>query len=195
VTARHRLGIAVAVLAALLTAGLLLVPGADPAPPAAAPTSSSGVPAVSAQAPVEVRIPALDARSSLVPLGVDADGTAEVPPIDQPLQAGWYRYGPAPGDVGPAVLLGHVDGGGRPGIFHRLAELTAGDLVEVTRPDLTTATFTVRRVDRVAKRDFPTDAVYGETATPQLRLITCGGVFDQATGDYEDNVIVYADLA
>ncbi|MEU4741804.1 class F sortase [Actinosynnema sp. NPDC023658] len=193
-TARHRLWVAVAVLAALLTAGLLLVPGDDPAPQAAAPTSTSATPAVSGQAPVEVRIPAIDARSSLVPLGVNADGTVEVPPVDQPLQAGWYRHGPAPGDVGPAVLLGHVDGGGRPGVFHRLSELTAGDLVEVTRHDLTAATFTVRRVDRVAKRDFPTDAVYGETATPQLRLITCGGAFDQATGDYEDNVIVYAEL-
>ncbi|MCG8915889.1 class F sortase [Actinokineospora sp. PR83] len=149
---------------------------------------------MSAAAPVEVNIPALGARSSLIPLGLNPDGTAEVPPLDHPAQAGWYKHGPAPGDPGPAVLLGHVDGHSLPGIFHDLATLTPGDRVEVTRNDRSTAAFTVRRVDRVAKTDFPTDAVYGETDDPQLRLITCGGAFDRATGNYEDNVIVYADL-
>ncbi|GAA1302346.1 class F sortase [Saccharothrix xinjiangensis] len=199
-TARKRAIIAAAaaalLIAGLLTTGLLLSPGDDgPTGQAAGHPTAAEPPAVSAAAPVEVRIPALGARSSLIPLGLNTDGTAEVPPLEQPLQAGWYKHGPAPGDPGPAVLLGHVDGHGRPGIFHDLAELKSGDRVEVTRHDDTTATFTVSRVDRVAKDHFPTDAVYGETTTPQLRLITCGGAFDPATGDYRDNVIAYADLA
>ncbi|MFT7835791.1 class F sortase [Saccharothrix sp. BKS2] len=200
-TARKRAVVAAAaaalLIAGLLTTRLLRPPGDDD------PTTGQAVgqpataapPAVSAAAPVEVHILALGARSTLIPLGLNADGTAEVPPLEQPLQAGWYKHGPAPGDPGPAVLLGHVDGHGRPGIFHDLAELRPGDRVEVTRHDHTTAAFTVSRVDRVAKDHFPTEAVYGETTTPQLRLITCGGAFDPATGDYRDNVIAYADLA
>ncbi|MGM1058410.1 sortase domain-containing protein [Saccharothrix sp. Mg75] len=117
--------------------------------------------------------------------------TAEVPSLDQPLQAGWYKHGPAPGDTGPTVLLGH----GRPGIFHDLAKLNPGDRFEVIHHDDTTATFAISRVDRGPNDHFPTDAVYCETTTPRMRLISCGGAFDPATGDYRDNVIVYADLA
>ncbi|MDQ2586652.1 class F sortase [Saccharothrix yanglingensis] len=182
-------------IAGLSTARLLWSPGDDgPTGHTVGQPAAASPPAVSDAVPVEVRIPALGARSSLVPLGLDADGTAEVPPLDRPLQAGWYKHGPAPGDTGPAVLLGHVDGRGEPGIFHDLAKLVPGDRVEVVRHDRTTATFTVRRVDRVPKDRFPTDTVYGETATPQLRLITCGGAFDPSSGDYRDNVIAYADL-
>ncbi|SDP80295.1 class F sortase [Lentzea jiangxiensis] len=189
---RHAVIPAAALLIAGLLAAGLLLPSGDDGPtgqPVTAPP-----PAMSATAPAEVRIPALGARSTLIPLGLNPDGTAEVPPLDQPLQAGWYKHGPAPGDTGPAVLLGHVDGHGRPGIFHDLAKLKSGDRVEVARYDNSTATFTISRVDRVPKDRFPTGSVYGETTTPQLRLITCGGVFDPATGDYRDNVIAYADL-
>jgi len=182
-----------ALVAGLFTAGLLWSPDVIGGHPVGRTTATP--PAVSAAAPVEVHIPALGARSSLIPLGLNPDGTAEVPSLDRPAQAGWYKHGPAPGDPGPAVLLGHVDGHGVPGIFHDLATLTPGDRVEVTRHDRSTAAFTVRRVDRVAKTEFPTEAVYGETANPQLRLITCGGAFDRATGNYADNVVVYADLA
>ncbi|WP_329791377.1 class F sortase [Lentzea sp. DG1S-22] len=192
-TAREHAVIPAAALlvAGLLAAGLLLPSGDDG--PTGQPVTAQP-PAMSATAPAEVRIPALGARSTLIPLGLNPDGTAEVPPLDQPLQAGWYKHGPAPGDTGPAVLLGHVDGHGRPGIFHDLAKLKSGDRVEVARYDNSTATFTISRVDRVPKDRFPTDSVYGETTTPQLRLITCGGVFDPTTGDYRDNVIAYADL-
>lgn len=182
-------------IAGLVAAGLLMPPGDEPTPQAAGEPTAAASPAVTTAAPVEVRIPTLGVRSSLVPLGLNTDGTAEVPPLERPLQAGWYKHGPAPGDNGPAVLLGHVDGRGEPGIFRDLAKLVPGDRVEVTRHDGTTATFAIRRVDRVAKDHFPTDAVYGETTAPQLRLITCGGAFDQTTGGYRDNVIAYADLA
>ncbi|MGZ3144478.1 class F sortase [Lentzea chajnantorensis] len=198
-TARKRALIAATaaalLIAGLLAAGLLLPSGDDgPAAQPAAQPAAAQPPTTSAAAPVEVRIPALGARSTLIPLGLNPDGTAEVPPLDQPLQAGWYKHGPAPGDTGPAVLLGHVDGHGQPGIFHDLAKLKSGDRVEVVRHDTSTATFAISRVDRVPKDRFPTDTVYGETTTPQLRLITCGGAFDSATGDYGDNVIAYADL-
>jgi hypothetical protein len=144
--------------------------------------------------PERLRIAAIDATSTLVPLGLNADGTVEVPALDQPRQAGWYRYGPTPGELGPSVLLGHVNAYGVPGVFVRLAELVPGDEVLIDRADGRTAVFTVTEVDQVAKTDFPTEAVYGDTATAELRLITCGGELDRQRHSYRDNIIVHAVL-
>ncbi|MFJ8913486.1 class F sortase [Amycolatopsis sp. NPDC102389] len=144
--------------------------------------------------PVSIDVPKIEAKSSLIPLGLNADNTVEVPPVTQPLQAGWYENGPTPGEVGPSVILGHVDGNKQKGIFFRLKELAPGDKVSIARKDGTTAEFAVTKVERVAKDKFPTDAVYGDTAEPELRLITCGGVFDKASRNYLDNIIVFARL-
>ena len=157
----------------------------DPPPPANTSSTATAEPA-------EVRIPKIDAVSSLVPLGLNADRTVQVPPVDTPEQAGWFTGAPRPGDRGPAVLLGHVNGGGQAGIFARLAELDPGDEVLVERADGSTVRFTVRRVDQVPKTEFPTDEVYGDTDGPELRLITCGGSFDEGADSYRDNIIVYA---
>ncbi len=144
--------------------------------------------------PVSIDVPKIGAKSTLVPLGLNADNTVEVPPVTQPMQAGWYVNGPTPGEVGPSVVLGHVDGNKQPGIFFRLRELAPGDKVSVARKDGKTAEFAVTKVERVAKDKFPTDAVYGDTTAPELRLITCGGVFDKASHNYLDNIIVFARL-
>ncbi|WP_414935744.1 class F sortase [Amycolatopsis sp. cmx-11-51] len=144
--------------------------------------------------PVSIDVPKIEAKSSLVPLGLNADNTVEVPPVTQPMQAGWYVNGPTPGEVGPSVILGHVDGNKQKGIFFRLKELAPGDKVSIARKDGTTAEFAVTKVERVAKDKFPTDAVYGDTTEPELRLITCGGVFDKASHNYLDNIIVFARL-
>ena len=151
------------------------------------------VPVVSV--PVAVRIPKIGAQSSLVQLGLNPDGSVQVPPVSDPMQAGWYAGGVAPGEVGPAVLLGHVDGDQREGIFFRLHELAPGDDVFVTRKDGVVLHFTVTAKTEVPKDAFPTEAVYGKTATPELRLITCGGSFDAAAHSYVDNIVVYATLA
>lgn len=144
--------------------------------------------------PNSIAIPRIGAKSSLVPLGLRGDGSVEVPPVSEPMQAGWYRNGPTPGELGPAVVLGHVDGNHKQGIFARLDELAAGDKVTINRQDGSTARFRVREVDKVPKQRFPTESVYGNTEKPELRLITCGGSFDYAEHSYRDNVIVYAEL-
>ncbi|MGW5740529.1 class F sortase [Amycolatopsis sp. NPDC003861] len=139
-------------------------------------------------------IPRIGAQSTLVPLGLNPDGTLEVPPVSRPMQAGWYALGPTPGENGPAVIVGHVDGNRQKGVFYRLRELVPGDPVLVARKDGTTLTFVVSRVDKVDKDEFPSDAVYGDTPDPQLRLITCGGSFDRTVHSYRDNIIAYAKL-
>lgn len=165
-----------------------------PVTPSAEPEGEAAADGMPKADPVSIDVPKIEAKSSLVPLGLNADNTVEVPPVTKPMQAGWYVNGPTPGEVGPSVILGHVDGNKQKGIFFRLKELAPGDKVSIARKDGTTAEFAVTKVERVAKDKFPTDAVYGDTTEPELRLITCGGVFDKTSHNYLDNIIVFARL-
>jgi hypothetical protein len=142
--------------------------------------------------PAEISIPRLGVRSRLVDLGVDAKGAMDVP--QDAALAGWYTLGPTPGALGPAVITGHVDMNGKPAVFYRLGTLRVGDRVWVSRADGRTAIFSVTRVAKYAKSDFPTDLVFGSIDHAGLRLITCGGAFDQSIQHYTDNVVVFAKL-
>ncbi|WP_244894090.1 class F sortase [Planobispora rosea] len=175
-----------------------LEPVAD-LPGSAAPDAAAAPPAKAADvlprsAPVRLHIPKIKLSAPLMALGVDGDGVVQVPPLNRPQLAGWYRHGPTPGEIGPAVILGHVDTTTGPAVFARLHELAAGDLITVTRKDGRRATFTVQWLTTVAKTRFPTRRVYGPLEYAGLRLITCGGSFDHGTRSYTDNMIVYARL-
>jgi hypothetical protein len=159
---------------------------------AAAVTPVAVVRRLPASPPTAVRIPALGVTSAVMELGLERNGAMEVPPGAYPV--GWYDRSPTPGQLGPAVLAGHVDWEGEPGAFAGLDELLPGDTVEVDRADGSTAVFLVDRVEEHDKDAFPSDAVYGDLDHAGLRLITCGGAFDRETGDYVDNVIVFAHL-
>jgi sortase (surface protein transpeptidase) len=143
--------------------------------------------------PASLAIPSIGVETELEHLAVRDDGT--LAPPDDFGRAGWFSEGPAPGERGPAVIVGHVDSRDGPAVFHRLAELRAGDLVEVTRIDGTTMRFAVTDTFEATKDAFPTDAVYGPTAGPALRLVTCTGAFDRGSRHYVSNLIVYADPA
>jgi sortase family protein len=142
--------------------------------------------------PVRLEIPGIGVSTALERLGRARDRTVEVP-SDWHV-AGWYAGGPRPGDPGSAVVLGHVDSRTGPAVFYRLGELRPGDRVEIVRADGSRAVFRVDRTEVYAKTRFPTADVYYPTLTPMLRLVTCGGPFDQATGHYRDNLIVFATL-
>jgi hypothetical protein len=182
-------------LGLLLLAGCSTEPRQVTGPPPTVASSASPSPGLAPSEPTEIDIPKIAAHSTLVPLGLQPDGTIQVPPVSTPLQAGWYSYGPTPGEIGPAVVLGHVDGNRQKGIFYRLKELTPGDRISVSRKDGSTAVFVVRKVDQVDKDAFPENLVYGNTSDAELRLITCGGSFDRTAHSYVDNVIVFAELA
>jgi sortase (surface protein transpeptidase) len=163
-------------------------PPAVAAPPAPVVLDSRVAPAV--VPPARLTIPAIGLDTPLTQIGVDAAG-ALMPPTDF-TQAGWFAAGPAPGEVGPAVLAGHVDNRSGPAVFFRLEELTPGDEVLVTRSDGQTVRFTVTRVAAYPKSAFATAEVYGPTPGAELRLITCGGTFDRSRRSYTDNVVVFA---
>jgi sortase (surface protein transpeptidase) len=142
--------------------------------------------------PVSLTIPAIGVQTSLIHLGLEADGTLQVPSTTA--VAGWYTGSPRPGAVGAAVIAGHVDSYLGPGVFFELRELRPGEPVYVKRADGSVAEFKVTAVRQYLKTQFPTAAVYGAVPDSELRLITCGGTFDPATGHYLSNVIVDAVL-
>lgn len=140
--------------------------------------------------PVRLRIPAIDVDTGLESLGLAPDTSIEVP--SEPGVAGWWERGPRPGQVGPAVILGHVDSKTGPAVFFRLRWLQRGDEVLVDRADGSTARFVVSRQGKYTKVAFPSDLVYYPTLDPELRLVTCGGTIDRATGHYSENLVVFA---
>ncbi len=169
-------------------------PGPNVVQEASGPAVDSGSdPAsITAPRPVRLAIPAIEVDSDLMNLGLDSNGALEVPPGGFP--AGWYSGSPVPGELGPAVIAGHVDWGGEPGVFFRLHELAPGDEIVADRTDGLTEVFRVASVERYAKAAFPTARVYGNIDHPGLRLITCGGEFDTSVHSYRDNTVVFADL-
>jgi len=166
--------------------------------PIPAPTEQRVLPASvstgqQAARPTWLNIPSLGIRTKLIHLGVNSNGTLQVP--KRTTVAGWYTGSPRPGTVGSAVIAGHVDSRTGPGIFFWLRTLHRGDRIYVGRADGTMAVFTVTRVKKFAKDEFPTAAVYGSVPDAELRLITCGGIFDPSLGSYLSNVVVFARLA
>jgi hypothetical protein len=149
-------------------------------------------PVLPAAEPISISIPRLHVGSRTIRLGMDDHGAMQVP-VD-PATAGWYRLGPTPGELGPAVIAGHVTWNQVPGVFYRLAELRRGDLVKVAREDDRVAVFEVTHVARFDKSEFPTRAVFGGTDHAGLRLITCGGQLDRSSHRYRENVVAFATL-
>ncbi len=144
-----------------------------------------------ASEPARLEIPALDVDVDVMDLGLTDRGVLEVPQGAYP--AGWYTGSPTPGELGPAIVAGHVTWNGTDGVFLRLHELARGDHVLVTRTDGSVADFTVSETEQYAKDAFPTATVYGDIDHAGLRLITCGGL-DPDSGVFEDNVVVFAEL-
>jgi sortase (surface protein transpeptidase) len=179
-------------------------PGVRPAPVEAATSRAPMMPAPTAPIvaapqpapprpvapPESLTIPQIAVSTRLVTLGITSQGAVQVPATTA--VAGWYTHSPRPGAVGPAVILGHIDSDRGPGVFFRLAELRSGDRIYVRRADGSTAAFQVTQVQAYQKDQFPTESVYGPTPDSELRLITCGGAFDSASGHYLSNIVVYA---
>jgi hypothetical protein len=152
-------------------------------------------PWLSRSLPVSVDIPAIGVNSRLLRLGVNADGSMQVPPLTTSADlAAWYKYSATPGQMGASVIEGHVDSNRGPAVFFRLGSLRPGDAVDVTLADGITAIFRVTGVREYLKSNFPAKSIYGAPGYAGLRLITCGGTFDYATGHYLSSTVVFASL-
>jgi hypothetical protein len=199
---------------ALLGYALVDQTGAPPAPapaPSATPAAAAAAaaagpppppgraaeagPIATSSPPATLRIPAIRVDSPVDQVGLNPDRTMEVPAEGTPGydHAAWFRYSVTPGRQGPSVIIGHVDSAeAGPSVFFELGRLRPGERAEVVRADGVTVTFEVTEVAVYPKDAFPTDRVYGPTAGPELRLITCGGSFDSGAGSYRDNTVVFA---
>lgn len=166
------------------------------APATVSPSSERSLPTPQPR-PVRIKAPAIDIDGEVMidGLGLDASGGHAEPPMNQPQLASWYNLGPRPGERGPSVILGHVNGGGQQGVFATLHRAQVGTRVFVEREDGSQAEFEIYRIEKeVLKTNFPADEVYGPTAGSEIRLITCGGELDRAVGHYRSNVIAWAKL-
>lgn len=157
------------------------------------PTSEpkwSEVPETRGLDPANIRIPSIGVDAEVIDLGLNPDGTLEVP--DNFANTGWFSKGPQPGKYGASVIAGHIDSTDGPAVFFRLDELVEGDQVIVESPEGDTVTFQIETVEQFDKDEFPTERVYSFTREPTLRLVTCGGPFNDTIGHYEDNIIAFA---
>ncbi|ADG73389.1 peptidase C60 sortase A and B [Cellulomonas flavigena DSM 20109] len=170
-----------------------------PPPPGPAvpdvPVVDAGLDALPAPAPAPVRVavPDLGIDMPVDAVGVEDDGTMEIP--EDADRAGWYRYGPAPATPeGATVVAAHVDSWTTGiGPFSRLRDVAVGARVEVTTADGTVHAYVVREVTQVPKTDAPVAQWFDRTGAPRIVLVTCGGAFDREVGHYADNVAVTAD--
>lgn len=149
--------------------------------------------AFSTSTPVRLDIPAIEVSASFTaPLGLAKNGEIGVP--DTYTEVGWYQFSPTPGQIGPSIILGHVDSYKGPAVFWPLGKLVVGDEINVTREDGTVASFVVEGLERYSQADFPTDKVYGNIPYAGLRLITCTGTYSKGAQRYSHNLVVYAKL-
>ncbi|MEV0622535.1 class F sortase [Nonomuraea sp. NPDC050404] len=173
----------------------------DAPPPLAALPEVPAIPkpktktAKAATKPTRIKIPSIKVNSVIGTVTMDAKNNLTTPPLSKPNRTGWYKYSPVPGEAGPSIINGHVSTRKGPAVFDRLRELKKGDHIYVYRSDKKVTRFTVSGIEQASKSSFPTKRVYGNTDSSQLRLITCGGVYNKKTHHYTDNIVVYATLS
>ena len=140
-------------------------------------------------APCRIKIRSIGVDAPVISLGLRSNGTLEVPTDYS--ETGWWSGGAKPGQIGSTVVVGHVDNRRGPAVFYKLPKLKAGDIVTVSRVKRPPVHYVIEDLGTWAKANFPSEIVYGPTPISEIRLITCGGVFNRATGHYADNIIAF----
>lgn len=178
-------------------AGLGQLAGAPSLPSFGLAHSKATGPAAHALArstPTKIRIRSIGVTAPVMSVGLAADGTINTPPLNNNNVTGWYSGGPSPGQMGPAVIVGHVDGPTGESVFYQLGRMRPGDKIQVDLANHRVAMFSVYSVEVYSKGRFPGDRVYNDYTRPGLRLITCGGTWVGGSTGYSDNIVVYAQL-
>ena len=183
-------------MSAIVYAIVSQVHAPQPSASTAGVTSATGRgPSLPRSLPVSMDIPAIGVHSRLLDVGLNHDGSIQVPSlITQANEAAWYKYSATPGEIGSSVIEGHVDSYAGPAVFFRLGALRPGETIDVTLADGVTAIFRVTGVREYPKDEFPSRMIYGAAQYATLRLITCGGDFDSSTGHYLSSTVVFASL-
>ncbi len=142
--------------------------------------------------PTTLIIPKIDLHTAVISVGTTASGEMEAP--GSYWEAGWWSPGAQPGDVGKAVIAGHIDSPSGPAIFVKLDQLSPGDEIFV-RNDTRELRYIVRGAAVYRVDAAPLEAIFGPSTEQELILITCGGTFDRASASYLHRRVVFAVLA
>lgn len=142
--------------------------------------------------PTQIRIARVGINAPITPVGLKFDKSMEIPAYNQ---AGWYNLAPTPGELGPAIIVGHVDSPNGPAVFWRLRELQPGDIVEIDRADSKIVKFKIDKVKQFPSNNLPTQEIYGDIDHAGIRLMTCSGTFDRQTRRYDQNIVAFGSLA
>ncbi|MFE9839171.1 class F sortase [Streptomyces sp. NPDC005551] len=151
-------------------------------------------PSLPRSAPTRLLIPSIGVDAPFTDLAIGSSGRLDPPPPDATNLVGWFAAGPSPGELGTAVVAGHLDTKTMPAVFASLSTLLPGSAVNILRRDGATASFVVDTIDHFPQDKFPNDRVYADTPDAQLRLITCGGSYDHDKKRYNENTVVFAHL-
>jgi Sortase domain len=142
--------------------------------------------------PTRLLVGAIGVDAEVIPIGLDVNRALAVPRDAQ--ITGWWSGGSVPGESGPTVIVGHFDSKVASGVFAKLQTLRKGASITIEDSEGSKYVYEVVQMEHLHKTAFPTEKVYGPTDGSTLRLVTCGGKFNRATGHYLDNTIAYAVL-
>lgn len=153
--------------------------------------TATGIKPLSRSVPTHITVPSVGIDVPIMTVGRDSQGSIQMPPLFD-WTTGWYKYSPTPGQIGPSIIVGHVDTYKGISVFWRLRDIKKGDIISISRSDGSKVRFKVTALKQFNQSNFPTQQVYGNIQYPGLRLITCGGAFDRQTASYTQNTVVYA---
>jgi len=163
-----------------------------------APDSELSVPgervvAASSSLPVRLLIPSLSIDTDVQHVGISKKGNMAVP--SNYTDVGWYRYGTIPGQLGSAVIDGHVDNGlALPGVFKHLIDIKVGDDVYVVREDGTQLHFVVKDKQLYPSKAAPVERIFNRSDAARLNLVTCDGAWVKDEKTYDQRLVIFTEL-
>lgn len=161
--------------------------------PQEAPGPAPAAAVVAGDSPTRLRIPALNIDAKVQQTGLTKSGAMGTP--SNFTDVAWYKYGPAPGQVGSAVIDGHVDNGlSLAGVFKHLGDIKTDDDVYVTMQSGTQLHFKVSDIEIYPYKDAPSDLIFNRADTVRLNLVTCDGTWVKGDKTYNERLVVYTTL-
>ena len=162
---------------------------AVPAAPVITPLTGTTTPIV----PATLFIPAIGVHANVEQVGTNAKGNLGTPHTFG--DVAWYLLGPKPGDPGNAIIDGHVNNAlTTAGVFEHLADLKAGDTIQVSDSTGHTLTYAVTHVEDYSDTNAPLQTIFSNSGPSQLILITCDGQWLNSAHSFNERLVVYASL-
>ncbi|MDO8499581.1 MAG: class F sortase [bacterium] len=146
----------------------------------------------SAGLPVRLKIPKININAVIEQVGILPDGSMGVPKL--PRNTAWFKLGPRPGEVGSAVIDGHINWwNGATAVFAKLNKLKPGDKITVLDDKKNAITFVVKKTRLYGAKEDASDVFSSGDGRAHLNLITCGGVWNKRAKEYSKRLVVFTD--